>query len=279
MKTRILLFIYLIKILFFCIIIDSSHLHLRRVKTPLFITAQEIREKATEWRIGQVYFVTVEELKGVRFDPPLKLVAKIKGTGDSIHLICALLNEYWLKTGEVQARNVPYILTLYPDEYYIYECRSGTEESPPYGEYEQDWRTGELRRRPRPPFLVKLLEVGLDWTKDIVQSDDGRVGKHWIRGANFNPQTSEDGWLIGYDSIIIIREKLLQFLKDKEDNLREILGYKFELLQIACKLACESFYLSEEEKSKLYSRLYEIFAQYQREIWQKLLEEHGITPP
>ncbi|MCM8783191.1 MAG: hypothetical protein NC818_00205 [Candidatus Omnitrophica bacterium] len=280
MRTRILLLLSLLSLLFnalFIFIEPLSYSSLRRIKThPSFITTEEIREAANNWRVGQVDFIEIEELKGVKFSPPLLLIAKSKG-GDKIHLICALLNEYWFLTGEVPARNVPYILTLYQDGCYIYQYAEGREDSPPSGWVQNPW-TGEAEKyRPLPPFLPKLKSWGIDYTRDTVQADDGRVGKHWIEGENYNPKTGEDGYLIDYEAINIDYEKLEESLKKEEQRLREVLGYKYELLMIAFKLCSESYRLwSEEgERKVLESRLYELFTQYQREVWDKILAERG----
>lgn len=284
---------------------STHHLSNRRVRTlQLFITAQELFAECDrnsesqssffdpekqlphgKWFYGQVGIGEIRQLKGVKFDPPLIVVAKRQG-GGTIHLLCAILNEYWQTTGEVPVRNVPYILTPFgwvgEDGAYFYEFREGEEKSPPQGVYTRNPWTGEAEeKRLRSPFLAKLLELGLRWNLDIAQSDDGRVGKHWIEGPNYDRVTHEDGWLIGYDSISTdgkFDEKFTDYLKEHETRMREALGYKYELLESAF-LLMSGFELSEEEGLRLGSRFYQLFSRYQEEIWNKILAERGITPP
>ncbi len=286
----------------------STHLINRRARTPqLFITIEELFAECDRnsepvpsfldparqlphgrWYYGQVGIGEIRELKGVKFNPPLDVVAKIKG-GEEIHLICAILNEYWRARGEVTARNVPYILTPYQvmgeDMGYFYEYREGHETSPPDGTHEYNpWLGYESigEKRNMPPFLAKLLEVGLNCYRDIVQSDDGRVGKHWIEGPNYNRETHEDGWLIDYEAIHTDAEKISRYLKEQEAEMREILGYKYELLRITFQLMQPVLNPSEEERIErqhLKNEFYRLFSRYQQEIWAKILAERGITPP
>ncbi|MGE4358153.1 MAG: hypothetical protein AB7E08_06375 [Candidatus Omnitrophota bacterium] len=311
MKNKFLLIIIGISLNCSLLSLDATYPYLinRRIKPLrlLFISPQEIFQECERnsepayslfepgkqmphgaWYYHQVGFGEIRELKGVSFSPSFWVV--FKHSGDKIHLLCALLNEYWQKTGEVLARNVPYILTPHAriDEDtagYFYEYREGHETSPPSGGYEYNpWLgyegSGEIRNQP--PFLAKLQKVGLNCYRDIVQSDDGRVGKHWIEGPNYNQETHEDGWLIDYDAIHIDYQKLKEYLEREEPRMREVLGYKYDLLIITFQLMQPVLKPSEKEireREILENKFYQLFSQYQQEIWARILQERGINPP
>ena len=59
--------------------------------------------------------------------------------------------------------------------------------------------------------------------------------------------------------------------------MQQVLGYKLQLLERVLDLYgnCE---LTTEEKRQLKMEIYKLFGRYQREIWQRILEERGIAP-
>lgn len=102
---------------------------------------------------------------------------------------------------------------------------------------------------------------------------------------DYNNQTHEDGWLIDYGSISIsgeFEENFSRYLKEQETQMREILGYKLELLKLTFQLMMPDLWLSEEERlqrRRSEDEFYRLFARYQQEIWGKILAERGITSP
>lgn len=263
---------------------------LRRVKFPyfsyLFITPRELIEecnrnseprytwefdsqtgerKKVKMDIGMwiVYRkAEVRELKGIKFDPPLLVYGKRPTGGDLTHLIIALFDEYWQATGEVKARHVPYILTLstQPGEPYFMEYITFEKEDSPGGRF------------------ISLLEqkFGFNFGDGCDAFDP--LGEHWLFPRGYSPDKGEGPFLIDYDSIGGgSKEKIQAYIEKHREQMQQVLGYKLQLLERVLDLYgnCE---LTTEEKRQLRMEIYKLFGRYQREIWQRILEERGIAP-
>ncbi len=259
----------------------SSDIARRIKKLQFFISAEELFEECERnsppeiysgkklphgrWfysgGVGKISFGEVRYLKGIRFDPPLEVVMK-KSSGFFKHLIASILNEYWLKMGKIDARNVPYVLSYYNEFGYFYEYR-------PAGELGEDSPNGT-------PIMHRLREAGMDmW--DVTDPDDACIGKHYIFGPEFDPKTHRDGWLVDYEALHINHNRFQEFLHKNAQEMKKVLGYKFELLMVAYNLL-RFFDPSPEEKTQFQERFVELFSEYQKEIWKRILRERGIVP-
>jgi len=95
--------------------------------------------------------------------------------------------------------------------------------------------------------------------------------------SEVDPKTHRDGWLVDYEALHINHNRFQEFLHKNAQEMKKVLGYKFELLMVAYNLL-RFFGPSPEEKTQFQERFVELFSEYQKEIWKRILRERGIVP-
>jgi hypothetical protein len=223
--------------------------------------------------IGSEARVMRGTLKGEKEEIPITICRRTSVDAESTfnrHLVSYLIDKYYFSKEKYSTSHIPEPIG-FSKKCYLYKYAEGSEGFS--WEYtSKDGSSAPVKLEEWADFVGLFNGIGIRMNQDITDPDSGRVSKNIILEYEYEdflkgelPKTWKR---IDFGSRSITmgpehKEMLQIFLKEKEDDLKKHLGWKFELLRLGVKEMIEGINKEEERQKK------NLLSRYQKEILEK----------
>jgi hypothetical protein len=172
------------------------------------------------------------------------------------HAIIKKLEDFFFRRGVYRYAHVTRPLGI-TEKGYIYEWAFGTDSFPWYNSENGEWVSVHLDDWNE--FAAAFYKAGIDLQSDCTTPDDGRISQNIIHQFPYFAESSFPGlnrlWKridFGDRSIKINYDKLLRYLSEHKDEIRDILKIgRYDLMVLACKYLQEGDDMDPVERGKM----------------------------